>query len=89
MGGKQYQPAYRCARAGSHRLCIALKMQLGKTTSPDIVAQQALTALGRKKIIHPGWLAKFMAFSLSTAPRSLRVKIMSAIMGGMTKQLPN
>lgn len=62
-------------------------MQLGKTASPDLVALQSLKALGRKKRIHPGWLAKCMAFALSTAPRWLRVKIMSAIMGSMTRHL--
>ena len=64
-------------------------MRLGKAATPDVVAQQSLKALGRQKLIHPGWLAKLMSLSLSTAPRSIRVKIMSAIMGSMTKHLPN
>ena len=63
------------------------KMQLGKTTSPEAVARQSLRALGHQQLIHPGWLAKCMAFALSTAPRALRLKIMSAIMGSMTKHL--
>lgn len=65
------------------------KMQLGKTVSPEVVAKQSLQALGRQHLVHPGWLAKCMALALSTAPRVLRVKIMSAIMGSMTQRLPH
>jgi uncharacterized protein len=64
------------------------KMNLGRTASPEVVAQQSLRALGRQVLVHPGWLAKCMALALSTAPRALRVKIMSAIMGSMTQHLP-
>jgi short-subunit dehydrogenase len=63
------------------------KMQLGKAATPQVVARQSLKALGRQQLIHPGWLAKCMHLALSTAPRVLRVKIMSAIMGSMTKHL--
>lgn len=63
------------------------KMQMGQTATPDIVASESLQALGKKHIVHPGWLAKMMVFALSTAPRFIRVKIMGAIMSGMTKQL--
>jgi uncharacterized protein len=64
------------------------KMQLGKTTPPEVVARQSLQALGRQPLIHPGWLSKWIAAALSTAPRALRVKVMSSIMGSMTKRLP-
>jgi short-subunit dehydrogenase len=63
------------------------KMLMGRPTSPEVVARQSLRALGHQQLIHPGWLAKCMAFALCTAPRALRVKIMSAIMGSMTKHL--
>lgn len=63
------------------------KMHLGKTATPDVVAKQSLRALGHQRLIHPGWLAKCMNLALSTAPRALRVKIMSSIMGTMTKHL--
>lgn len=63
-------------------------MQIGKAATPKVVAQESLAALGNKKVIHPGWLAKLMVFALSTAPRSIRIKIMGAIMRDMTKQLP-
>ena len=63
-------------------------MKLGKAATPEVVAQQSLKALGSQKLIHPGWLAKLMSFALSTAPRKVRVLIMGAIMGLMTKHLP-
>ncbi len=63
-------------------------LQMSKTASPDLVARQALAALGRKKIIYPGVLAKGLALALSTVPRWLRVKIMSSVMGSMTQHLP-
>ncbi len=63
-------------------------LQMGRTASPDVVARQALAVLGRQKLIHPGGLAKGLALALSTAPRWLRVKIMSSIMGSMTRHLP-
>jgi len=62
-------------------------MRLGKTASPEVVARESLQALGRQQLIHPGWLAKCMALALSTAPRTLKVKIMGAIMASMTKHL--
>lgn len=63
------------------------KMQLGQAATPEVVARQSLKALGRQQAVHPGWLAKGMNLALSTAPRFLRVKIMSAIMGSMTQHL--
>ena len=63
------------------------KMQMGQAATPDVVASESLDGLGKMKLINPGWLAKLMAYSLATAPRFIRVKIMSFIMGGMTKQL--
>ncbi|MEY3262845.1 MAG: hypothetical protein RL717_322 [Pseudomonadota bacterium] len=64
-------------------------LRFGKAATPDVVAQGSLRALGHRKMIHPGWLAKLLALALSTAPRRVRVKIMSAIMGSMTMHLPN
>ncbi len=65
------------------------QMQMGQTAKPEVVARQSLKALGHQKIIHPGWLAKLRSLALSTAPRMVRVKIMSSIMGTMTKHLPH
>jgi short-subunit dehydrogenase len=63
------------------------KMQMGQAATPDVVAIESLEALGKKRLVHPGWLAKLLFFSLATAPRNIRVKIMGVIMNGMTKQL--
>lgn len=65
------------------------KIQLRRAASPEVVAQHSLEALGRKNIIHPGWLANLMNLSLVTAPRRIRVKIMGVIMRSMTRHLPN
>lgn len=59
-------------------------MQMAQATTPDVVARDTLTALGRKGTVRPGWLSKFLGWSLSTAPRFLRVRIMGQIMRGMT-----
>lgn len=63
------------------------KMDLGKAESPKIVARESLGALGNKKLVRPGLLAKTLAFALSTVPRWAKVKIMSSVMSGMTKRL--
>ncbi len=63
------------------------KMNLGNgAEKPEVIAKGALAALGRRATVRPGFLAKFLGYSLSTAPRFIRVMIMTAIMGGMTKQ---
>lgn len=59
-------------------------MHMAQATTPDVVARDTLAALGRKGTVRPGWLSKFLGWSLSTAPRSLRVHIMGQIMRGMT-----
>jgi uncharacterized protein len=58
-------------------------LRLGRTISPSIVAQQALRALPRGGTVRPGWLSKLLGWSLATAPRALRVRIMGSIMHGM------
>jgi short-subunit dehydrogenase len=63
------------------------KMNLGSgAEKPEVIAKGALTALGNRATVRPGFIAKFLGYSLSTAPRFIRVMIMTAIMGGMTKQ---
>lgn len=60
-------------------------MQFGVASSPEIVARESINGLGRKKIIHPGKLAKLMSFGVSVSPRFLRVKVFSWVMRGMTQ----
>jgi short-subunit dehydrogenase len=64
------------ARAGMH---------LGRAADPGTVAAATIAALGRRTTVRPGALAKLLGLSLSTAPRALRVRIMTAIMAGMTR----
>jgi short-subunit dehydrogenase len=60
-------------------------MLMSKAMPADAVAKPTLAALGRRTTAYPGVLTKFLTFSLATAPRFLRVRIMSVIMRGMTK----
>ncbi len=62
------------------------QLRLGRTISPTVVAQQALRALPRGGTVRPGWLSKLLGWSLATAPRALRVRIMGSIMHGMAAQ---
>ena len=61
------------------------RMQMGQAESPESVARATVQALGKKMTVTPGLLSKFLTWSLMTAPRSLRVRTMGLIMGGMTK----
>ncbi|MFM2089982.1 MAG: hypothetical protein RLZZ127_471, partial [Planctomycetota bacterium] len=38
----------------------------------------------RRRFLRPGSVGKLLGWSLATAPRALRVRIMGMIMGGMT-----
>lgn len=63
-------------------------MKLGATVSPDVVASQALRALGRRTTVAPGGLSKLLSASLRTLPRAGRVRVMEKVMGGMTEHQP-
>lgn len=60
-------------------------MTMGAALTPAEVARGTLRALGRRTTALPGLLTKVLTWSLATAPRSLRVRIMGGIMTGMTK----
>lgn len=60
-------------------------MVLGRAADPADVAAATVAALGRGSTVRPGALAKLLGASLATAPRALRVRIMAAIMAGMTR----
>jgi short-subunit dehydrogenase len=61
------------------------RIQMGAAETPTTVARATLGALGRKMTVTPGALSKFLTWSLMTAPRSLRTRIMGKIMNGMTQ----
>jgi len=62
-------------------------MKMGAAEKPETVARATMNALGKKMTVTPGALSKLLTWSLMTAPRGLRVRIMGKIMGGMTKHL--
>lgn len=63
------------------------RMRMGAADSAEAVARATLAALGRKMTVTPGPVSKLLTMALMTAPRSLRVRIMAKIMGGMTSHL--
>jgi uncharacterized protein len=65
------------ARAGMH---------MAMSQTPDVVARASLKALGNQTTVRPGWLSKFLGWSLATVPRWGRVTIMRQIMDGMRKK---
>lgn len=60
-------------------------MQMNMSLSPEQVGVPILKALGRKTTVLPGALTKLLVYSLRTVPRWAKVKIMKAVMGGMTQ----
>lgn len=58
-------------------------MQMGKAATPETVAKAALVALGKRGTVRPGFLAKFLGWSLAMLPRWGRVRVMGFIMKGM------
>lgn len=60
-------------------------MRLGKALRPEDIAVPILHALGRRTTVLPGGLTKLLVYSLRTVPRWGKIRIMQAVMGGMTK----
>ncbi|MEL6844256.1 MAG: SDR family oxidoreductase [Bacteroidota bacterium] len=60
-------------------------MKMSMALTPAQVGVPILKALGRKRTVLPGFLTKFLVYSLRTVPRWGKVKIMKLVMGGMTE----
>jgi short-subunit dehydrogenase len=60
-------------------------MKMGQAATPEEVARATVNALGKGVTVRPGFLSKFLGWSLIMLPRPVRVKIMHSIMGGMTQ----
>ena len=58
-------------------------MQMGAAATPEPIARSALGGLGRQMTIRPGGRAKLLGWSLALLPRSIRVRVLGAIMKGM------
>lgn len=61
------------------------RMTMSMAGSAESVAAGTLRALGRTAIVRPGFLSKFLEFSLAFLPRWGRVRILARVMAGMTK----
>ncbi len=61
-------------------------MKLNNPEPASRIARDILNALGKTSNVVPGIQGKLLTAALSTAPRHLRVKIMQAIMQGMTRR---
>lgn len=60
-------------------------MKMDFSLSPEEVAPAILKALGRGGTVVPGLLSKVLIYSLKTAPRSIKVRIMEKVMGDMAQ----
>jgi short-subunit dehydrogenase len=60
-----------------------LQMNLAANTAQII--KPILNALGKKQTVVPGFIAKFLTYSLATLPRYYKVVVMKKIMTDMTK----
>jgi len=56
------------------------RMDMGDAQNVKTVALSITRALGKKRIVYPGWLSKLLAHSLQTLPRFLKVKVMGLVM---------
>ena len=59
-------------------------MKMSMSLTPEQVGIPILKALGRTGTVLPGFLTKFLIYSLRTVPRWGKVLIMKMVMGGMT-----
>jgi uncharacterized protein len=60
-------------------------MHMSMAATSKEVARGTLEALGKRTTVRPGFLSKFLEGALSLLPRWARVRIMTNIMGTMTK----
>lgn len=60
-------------------------MKMDFSLSPEEVAPAILKALGRRGTVVPGLLSKLLVYSLKTAPRGIKVRIIEKVMGDMAQ----
>lgn len=60
-------------------------MKMTMSLTPAQVGIPILKALGRQGTVLPGFLTKFLTYSLRTVPRWGKIRIMKQVMGGMTQ----
>ena len=59
-------------------------MKMNMALTPAQVGVPILRALGRQSTVLPGFLTKYLVYSLRTVPRWGKVRIMKQVMGDMT-----
>ena len=60
-----------------------MKMNMG--LKPEDVGVPIINAIGKRSTVLPGMLTKILVYSLRTAPRWAKIRIMGSIMSGFTK----
>jgi uncharacterized protein len=61
-------------------------MKMSSAATPKEVARATLAALGKRRTVRPGFLAKLLGYSMSSMPRVGRIMLMAHIMKGMTRE---
>ena len=64
-------------------------MKMGKALTPDKVGMPILNSIGKRRIVLPGFLTKFLVYNLRMLPRWAKVRIMGKIMSGFTAHQTN
>ena len=59
-------------------------MTMRAAMTPEVIARDTLAALGRRGFVRPGGLSKLLGWSLATAPRALRMRIVQRVVRSMT-----
>jgi short-subunit dehydrogenase len=60
-------------------------MVMGMADQPAPLAAPILRALGRRPLMTPGRVGRFLTWSLAPLPRGLRTRILGGVMAGMTR----
>ena len=63
-------------------------LAMTSATSPAVVADAALRALGRRRTVIPGAKGKFLTAALGPLPRRIRSRILGRVIAGMRTHLP-
>ncbi|MGR3436316.1 MAG: SDR family NAD(P)-dependent oxidoreductase [Shimia sp.] len=61
-------------------------LTIGAADTPEAVARDATTALGRRRAVAPGRMGKLLSAALAPLPRGARSAIMGRVMAGMTER---
>ncbi|MBS2022285.1 MAG: SDR family oxidoreductase [Deltaproteobacteria bacterium] len=60
------------------------RMVMDGAAPAEAVADETLSRLGRAGTVRPGFLSKFLGWSLAPLPRAGRVRVLAKVMAGMT-----